>query len=420
MRLLNHILSLLMVILCCGCTAKPSGPAFEYRALATPSNVHPEEFSLDSTNNVDNDWALWGHNLWKVVGKEAPEEVYALIDGKRDSTQFCFSSQKLYGIINEWIPDQWGTEGGRFTIMPADNKKVCQCDECLAAGNTAQNATPAVSRLVTRLATRYPRHQFFMTAYHTTLEPPSKALPANVGVMLSTMSIPMRYDFYQNKGYREFDALADKWKTVTPLLYVWEYARNFDDYLTPYPCLYILQKRFQYYQRKGIKGVFINGSSYDYSTFDDLQSHVIAKLLVDPSANVDDIVEAFYKTYYPETGSIIANYYMYLERYMAETNHILPYYGTMAEIRESYLDAKEFINFWNALDARNKTVQGKERKYVSHMLTAMTWTRLHLPISDDDRYEMLLILKEHNLVPGLNNYKETNGSIDEYLKGKIK
>ncbi len=412
-----------IAFLSCSCAQKKQTPDFEYRALATPTNMSAEahaEFGIDSTNNVDNDWSLWGHNLWRVVGQNAPQDIYALINGQRDTTQFCFTSTTLYNMIDNWIVDQWGYKGGRFTIMPADNKKVCQCDECRRIGNDSLSATPAVARMLTRLATKFPQHQFFMTSYHTTTQPPKDKLPKNVGVMLSTMSIPMRQVFQQNKGYKTFDALVDAWQKITPLLYVWEYNRNFDDYLTPYPCLYIMQERLRYYKSKGIRGVFINGSSYDYSTFDDVQTYVIARLLIDVDANVDDLVEQFYKKHYPECGSIIANYYMDLELRVNETNHILPYYGTMQEIRESYLNSKEFIEFWKTLDARSKTVKGRERQLVNQMLTAMSWTRLHLPISDDERYEMLLILKEHNSVPGLQNYKETNGSIDEYLKGKIK
>lgn len=418
MKLLHLLPVALLLLSSCGQAAKPMAKPFEYRALCTPTNAKPKAFGLVATNNVDYDWGLWGHNLWKVVGKGAPKEIYATIGGQRDTTQYCFSSDRLYTIIDNWITDQWGAKGGRFTIMPADNKKVCQCDLCIKAGNTPQSATPAVSNMLTRLAKRYPGHQFFMTAYHTTKQPPHKAMPKNAGVMLSTMDIPMRYTFQQSAGYKRFNTLVKAWRKVTPLLYVWEYDRNFDDYLTPYPCLMILQQRLKYYHEAGITGVFINGSGDDYSTFDDVQSYVLAKLLLNVNDDVEALVREFYDKYYPQCGEMIADYYLALENKLRRTNKVMPYYGTIGETIAAYLDPEEFTQFWITLDKRSKSVKGEERQLVNRMLTAMAYTRLQLKLSDDDRYEMLLILKDYKSVPGLLNYKESKGSLEEYLKGK--
>lgn len=418
MKLIHYFIASLLMLSACGKAAKPEPKAFEYRALCTPTNANPKEFDLTKTNNVDYDWSLWGHNLWKVVGKEAPDDVYAIIDGHRDKSQFCFSSQRLYTIIDEWIIDQWGSKGGRFTIMPADNKKVCQCEQCRKIGNTAQSATPAVAALMTKLANKYPEHQFFLTAYHTTKEPPTAKMPKNAGVMLSTMDIPMRFVFEQSGGYHKFDMMVKAWKKVTPLLYVWEYDRNFDDYLTPYPCLMIMQQRLKYYQKVGITGVFINGSGDDYSTFDDVQSYVLSRLLLDVNADVEALVREFYSKFYPECGQFIADYYLSLEKSLRRTNRVMPYYGTIDETVSAYLDKKEFIDFWVTLDKKSKSVSGEERKLLNNMLTAMAYTRLQLKPSDDERAEMILILKEYKSVPRLINYKETKGSLEEYLKGK--
>lgn len=415
--------TLLISLLPLGLMAKGDKSPFEFRALCTPSNSIAKEFDIEGTHNVDNDWSLWGHNLWKVIGKDAPEEVYALVNGKRDHTQYCFSSQKLHDIIHEWIIDQWGYKGGRFSIMPGDNKRVCGCPSCRKLGNTITSATPAVTDMLIKLAKEFPRHQFFMASYHTTTNPPTKVLPRNAGVMISTMAIPMRYIFNESGGYRKFDALVKSWKAVTSLLYVWEYNRNFDDYLSPYPCLKIMQQRFKYFEKVGIQGIFINGSGDDYSSFDDVQSYVLAHLMQDTDADVEALVRKFYKKYYPESGEMIADYYLSLEKKVQETNHVIPYYGTIEEEIESYLNPEEFVNFWIALDKKSKTIQGPERQRLNAMLTAFAYTRLMLKPSEDDRYQMKLILKEHKDVlnpvtkkPWLLNYKETGGDIDGLIK----
>lgn len=343
-------------------------------------------------------------------------------DGRLDSTQYCFSSEKLYNDLAYWIDDQWGRQGGRFTIMPADNKKVCLCDECRKKGNTIDNATPAVAALVERIARKYPRHTFFMTAYHTTKAAPTKTLPKNVGVMLSAVDIPLRYVFSENKGYKAFDAMLTEWKRVCSTVYVWDYERNFDDYLTPFPCLFAMQERMRYYRQAGIKGIFLNGSGDDYSTFDDMQTYVLAQMMQNPDIDVDATVREFYKRYYPELGGFIADYYMTLEYRAKDTNHILPLYGTMEEMKLSYLDEEAFVDFWQQLDRKSKSIVGEERQRINRMLTAMAFTCLELKPKDEEVIgEMRAILRDYKSVPGLNNYKETNGSLEEYLrKSRVK
>lgn len=399
-------------------TKSTTAAAFEYRALCTPSNNKPADFSITETNNADYDWGLWGHNIWKVVGKDAPKDVYATVNGKRDTTQFCFASEKLYHILETWIIDQHGTEQTmRFTIMPADNKKACTCKECTKLGNTASNATPAVEQMVRRLAKRFPKHIFFMTAYHTTMTPPTKSLPANAGVMISTMDIPMRYTFQESAGYKKFDATLKKWAQVTSRIYVWEYDRNFDDYLTPYPCLEILRQRFMYYEKAGIKGIFVNGSGYDYSSFDDVQSYVLSFMMRDPKGtDVEKRVREFYAKYFPVCGEYIADYYLLLEDRVKKSNHVIPYYGNINEAQEAYLNREEFINFWTTLDKKSKAVKGAERQRIGQMLTAFAYTMLQLNPTQTMAEEYIEILKDYKSVPGLQNYKETNGPLDKFIK----
>ena len=101
--------------------------------------------------------------------------------------QFCFSSDLLCRRLEAYILDNYGdgntsaTTGGdsgsRFCIMPDDNSVVCLCDRCRRAGNTPQNATPAVMALLRRIADRFPAHLFFTTSYLTTETAPATRMP---------------------------------------------------------------------------------------------------------------------------------------------------------------------------------------------------------------------------------------------------
>ena len=400
---------------------------FEFRGIYSPTNALDSIRDHFGTHHVDYDWGLWGHNLHKVVGENPDESILATIDGKKDKDQYCFSSSKMYDQLVEYIIDNFGDgelpgSSTRISIMPRDNKKSCTCKQCVAAGNTSTNATPAVTKMMRKLAKRFPKHQFFTSAYHSTRMAPKEKLPSNVGVLISAIDLPMRVTFTENKGYRTFVSMVREWKEKTDLIYIWDYSRNYSDYLSPFPCLKVMQHRFQLYDRLGVKGIFLNGSGDDYAAFDDMQTCIFGKMMYDLALNIDAEVQKYYKINYPETGELLADYYLKLERRVDETNHIIPLYGSMEEVVESYLNVKEFSEFRTQMENVAEKATGPEKEKLHYLLTALSFTQLQIlvmnPSDSNQQLKTKLIeqLKEHKKLKGMKNYGETDADIDAYIK----
>lgn len=421
------VLTAVMMLGGCSGTAQTVDdmPLAEYHGLYTPSNTEDVMEALH-TNHPDYDWGVWGHNLKKALGAKISADMYAVVNGKRNSKQLCFSSEKLYDAVRGYIIDQFGygsdNYSERISIMPMDNKLACTCARCSKKGNTATNATPAVTDFVARLAKEFPHHKFFTSAYHTTTQAPRNTLPENVGVFISSISLPMQVNFKKANGYKEFLQTVKAWQKKCGRIYVWDYERNYDDYLSPFPCLQALQTRLQLYRELGVNGVFINGSGYDYSTFDDMQTQVLAQMMDNPDLDVHKAVAEYFQTYYPVTASLLTDYYWTLEERTRTSNRLLPLYGTMKDMCNSYLDAKEFVNFRSSLDAKSKSTDKDERKRLNALLTALAYTQLEmyrtgiLPKDADMAVEMREILKGHNELKGMKNRDEVGHTIDEYLK----
>lgn len=411
----------------CKSTAKTINdkPLSEYHGLYTPSNTKAVQQALH-TNHPDYDWGLWGHNLVKVIHGELTDEMYATIDGRRTHDQFCFSSPALYKAVRAYILDQYGYGNAhyseRITIMPMDNKLACLCPRCRAAGNTPGNATPAVTAFITRLAKEFPRHQFCTSAYHTTKQAPAKALPDNVGVLISSFPLPVQVDFTKSKGYTEFMQMVKAWKNRCSRIYIWDYERNFDDYLSPFPCLLAMQSRLRLYAKLGLQGVFFNGSGDDWSAFDDMQTDVLARLMDNPDLNVRDAVADYFSQHYPVTASILTNYYWGLEERARQSNCVLPLYGTMQDMCRAYLDPTAFVTFRRQLDKASKQTMGDERHRLNALLTGLAYTQLELyrcgliTKDPDNAAEMREILKGHSEIKGMVNRDEVGHTINDYLK----
>ena len=401
--------------------------AFEYRGIYTPSNSDPELMPVSAAHNVDYDWALWGHNLRKLFPDGVPTGAMAEVDGRKTDTQFCFSSSELYAALERYVIDCGGDadpdETARFVVMPADNKTVCLCSRCRKAGNTASSATPAVSLMLRRLAERFPRCTFFTSSYHTTAEPPSRPMPANVGVLVSAISVPMRALLDTRPQAHRFAELVERWRKVVGKVYVWDYMRNYDDYFTPYPCLALVQERLRLYRSLGVSGVFYNGSTPYYASFDDVQTSAIAAMLVNPDIDVAAYADSCFARYYPTSAQVLAPAYRSWESETVKRARQLPFYGGIGGAVKAWLDPDAYASYCDRLDAAAKHAAPEERARLNRLLTATWLTRLELlryggrkPGYEAEARRCLDGLKGYEAFTEMSHYREAGGPTDKYIE----
>lgn len=400
--------------------------AFEYRGIYTPTNCDPERMSLLNAHNVDYDWGLWGHNLHKVFVDGIPKEAQASINGEKNGEQFCFSSKALYKAVENYIIDNYG-EGAeneekiRFAIFPNDNDLVCTCPTCTQTGNTPKSATPTVTAFLEQIAKRFPHHIFFTSSYITTTKAPTHILPSNTGVLISSIKLPICPNFSKTPQAKRFNKQITEWKKVTSHIYVWDYMRNFDDYLTPYPCLKILQERLQYFHKLGITGIFYNGSGDDYASFDDMQTYVLATMLINPDAPIEQHITTYLNHFYPQTSELLIDNYLTWERTVQERNAQLPYYGGINDAVKAWLEPEKFETFCGLLDKQSKNTNEAERVRLNRLLTALQFTRLELMRMPQGKYDLdeidncLESLAGHTNFKDMVVYREANGKIEDYL-----
>lgn len=410
---------------------------FHYREPYFAPNLEPEYASLIGTNNVEMDWGIWGHNLTKIIEDRGNETIYALVNGKRHKEQLCFSSEEILKQTKEYIVDNFGDGSDgykvRLMIMPADNNLVCTCPNCLEAGNTPTYATPAVQDLIRRLAELFPNHCFFTSAYLSTLSPPKYQFPKNGGVFFSTMDLPKGISLNDQASIKNFMKQLDDWRNITPNIYLWDYGSNFDDYLTPLPMLLGLQAQLQSFKKEGVKGIFLNASGYDYSPFDDVKTFVSAALMMNVNADVEQLATAFFKKNYPESYKLLSDYFMGLEKQYFQKNKSYNMYGSIRENMRTYLDVIQFVEFYETLQTLVAKTKGEEKEKLKKLFTALTFTRLQIAytqgthewgyarkeenkvIIKKEINNMLNDLQQYIHFDNLRNYKESGGSLSEYI-----
>lgn len=419
MKKINLILSFLIIPLlcCCAQVIKKTNDksVFEYKEIYLADAIPPQNRQL-GLNSIDEDWGLWGHNLKRVLPKSPNEHIYAIEGGELTKKQFCFSSDQLYEYIVQYIIENWGEEDSlRFAILLNDNNIVCQCRKCQKAGNTENNASPTVLTMIEKLAKRFPNHIFFTSHYNTTKGLPGHKMPDNTGVLISAIDYPLS-PIDTDKDI-EFENLLKQWSQKVNHVYVWDYINNFDDYFTPFPIFRAMQHRLQMYAKNKVKGIFLNGSGTDYSTWEDIHTMVLAELLRNPHQDYTKLVKSTCEKLYLKEGKLFADFILTQENWTAKQGKALPFYGGISQAMKSYLPTKEFIDFHNTLTTIVQKKSGRERIIINRLLCAMSFTRLELMrVSGDiDGYE-----KYYNNLSTLKDkdtkvYNEACWTVESYL-----
>ncbi|WP_297334095.1 DUF4838 domain-containing protein [Flavobacterium sp.] len=408
-------------------------PSFEYREPYFPDNFNKEYRRHNMTHTLEEEWGLWGHNIGKAVPYN--KKMFAVIDGEVNEEQYCFTSPELKDALAAYIKSNpAGTGAGRYMIMPNDNMLVCQCDRCIEAGNTKNNASPAVFSMLNKLAKQLPDRQFFSTAYITTQKAPNFKLEKNTGVMLSTMEFPKAVVLAESDKKNMVEGAIAEWKKVTDKIYLWDYAVNFDNYFEFYPTVSIAQKNLQFYKSRGVTGVFMHGSEDRYSVFAGVKCYLYAKLLQDADANIKRHASNYFTALFPQSGSMLFDYFIKADQLAAESKITHDIYGGVTQARKKYLDASGFNAFYNKLTRQADSIQGEEKENLQPLLLAFTFQKLELmrtsglkdggyAIMQNNKMEikpetlgLLETLKQLKAATGIDVYNESGATLTAYIE----
>lgn len=411
---------------------------FAYREPHLLPNMDADYSGVLATNAIDRDWGIWGHNMKQIFDEGVPAAALAVVDGKRSTDQYCFSSRATFDAVCHFIADQHG-EGDRdpkkFMIAPDDNDRVCTCATCIRLGNTTTSATGAVTDLLNRLGNKFPKHTFFTLAYRTTSNAPKVTMAPNTGVFVSTIDLPKSDQLdLKRKEVQRFTGMLQAWKQQCPQLYIWDYISNFDDYLSPFPVLSRVQAQLPFFIEQGVTGAFQNGSGYDYSPFDDVKTYVLAALMMNPNVSIQDLVERFYKRFYLKTGTLLASYYLELEKNSAAKGKNIAIYTPFRDAITTYLDRDRFVKIYRDIQEKEAVAQGEEKRKIGILLTAWSYSYLqvcyhqgfsgthfvpagpHTFKFDAALDQALLRLGTFPQYAELTKYKESDGDLSVYQK----
>jgi hypothetical protein len=291
-------------------------------------------------------WGSWVHTFNSLVPPEIyfqdHPEYYALRDGKRTPTQLCLTNPDVLKItIQNLRKEIAGNPAATYwSVSQNDNRKYCMCEQCQAINNREGSPSGSILNFVNQVAEQFPDHVISTLAYEYSRKAPETIRPRkNINIMLC--SIEMRRDrpiaTAEDSMSINFVRDVKEWSQIASDIIVWDYVIQFPNLVSPFPNLQVLQPNIQFFAENGVTAMFEQGNREVGGEFAELRTYLISKLLWDPYANTDTLMNDFLNGYYGAAGKPIRQYIDEMREALISANQPLRIFGSPNEAAISYL-----------------------------------------------------------------------------------
>jgi hypothetical protein len=372
-------------------------PAFDYREVL-------------ASEAADADWAARNrlNGEWNKVGPEAggavrfhpfvhsfvhmvpPEkyfdqhpEYFALIDGKRraERSQLCLTNPDVLAIAARQAV-QWADEHPEATyisISQNDHTGWCECDRCRRVEREEGGAHSGplirfVNAVAEQLEKKHPDKLVDTLAYWYTERPPSRTKPRhNVRIRLCPIEACEAHPLGKCPYNRFFADILAHWTRIAGPLNVWHYNINYSHYLMPFPDFRQMADSIRTYHRHGVAGMFMSGAPAPArGDMSELRNYVMARLLWDPSRDLDAEVDAFLAGVYGGAAPAMRRYFDLAHRQVSPPRRHMWIYDNP---RVPYLDDRFLAEAASILEEAERSA-GPARDRVRRLRLGIDYVRI--------------------------------------------
>jgi len=315
-------------------------PAFEYREpffteafdkdWAARNKMNGNSQLLDESTGGKVQYYPFVHSFYNMLPPEKyfkdHPEYFSFIDGKRrwERGQLCLTNPDVLRLGVEAV-ERWIREHPEATILSVSQNDWtgwCECDNCrrieLEEGDVHSGPVlHYVNALAEQIGRKHPDKLIDTLAYWYTEPPPAKVKPRpNVRIRLCPIGVCEAHPYETCERSAYFMKNLRAWSQITNQLYIWHYNTNFAHYLMPFPDFDELAANIPMYRKHGVVGLFMEGAYPQGGGGEnaELRSYVMAKLLWDTKANVDQAVTEFLQGVYGKAAPMKRAYFDLMHR----------------------------------------------------------------------------------------------------------
>jgi len=238
----------------------------------------------------------------------------------RFDVHLCLSNPEVRRISAERMLYLIGKQPNRtfFGVSQGDGSAWCECEQCRALdGVPGEEMTDRLLDYVNYVARavgeKYPDKRILTLAYTFATSPPPRRVLPEPNVMVQFCPYPGRVDCQSHDLTCEQNArgLADLegWLAKCPdNMYIFDYPCGYQNYYEPFGSFYAMKRKLDFYAEHGIRGIYYCGVP---TSFRDLFIFVQSRLLWDPKADVEKLIDEFMGAYYGPAAPYMRQYFDY-------------------------------------------------------------------------------------------------------------
>ncbi|MCK5820663.1 MAG: DUF4838 domain-containing protein [Bacteroidales bacterium] len=390
------------------------------------------------------DWGYWCHTFNQLVPPdeyyESHPEYYAEINGNRVATQLCLTNQDVLKIavqnLRKAIDEK--PDVHYWSVSQNDNVSYCQCENCQKIDKAEGSPIGSLLSFVNAVADSFPDRVISTLAYQYSRKPPINLVPReNVNIMLCTIELDRSESISTSVGAASFREDLEGWGRITDDILLWDYVIQFENLVSPFPNFHVLKPNLQYFVENSADKHFQQGNREVGGEFAELRGYLISKLLWNPSADVDSLMDDFLEGYYGKADRYIRKYIDVMHDELKNSGLGLGIFGHPFQAKESYLSPAKIKQYIKLFDKAEQAVR-KSPEYLERVQIArlpLQYARIEIAtrmgtaeggmyIRDDKgqwivdpQYPKLAdTLVTRALRQGVTRFKEWHTTPDEYLK----
>lgn len=284
---------------------------------------------------VEGYWAV--HTFYPLLPPEeffaAHPEWYSLIDGKRthDHAQLCLTNPEVLDMLTERLKQRMRENPDNliYCVSQNDWHGACQCDKCQAIAKSEGSESGPVVWFVNQVAERieqeFPDKYVGTLAYQYTRKPPKNIKPRdNVVIRFCSIECCFAHDFMTCPQNVTFVEDMKGWAAIAKNIYIWDYVVDFSNYVMPFPNFAVLQPNIRTLRDHNAIGIMEQAAYQSRGgDFSELKAYLIAKLLWNPDAEVEPIIDDFMYGYYGRAGQYIRQYFDLAQKLVTPDTHFM-------------------------------------------------------------------------------------------------
>lgn len=252
-------------------------------------------------------------------------EVLALIRGRRNRSQLCYSSLELLNQIKKLLPSrlnrvpQWidaqsnhptnkHNSWDRVDLSMADRFESCQCTLCREKAERHSSSAASLIDLAGKLAESFPHARFSSSAYwHTSRPPVGLPIPENLEIRYSLANGSVNKPLATSILLRDKVVISELngWRQMTENITA-EYPVEPENHrLLHFPNFLTIEPNLKKLYNMKIRKVQFQGDPDLRLPFSDMRNYMAARLMWDRHQSSEKLIKEFCNLYYGPAGPAI-------------------------------------------------------------------------------------------------------------------